>query len=166
MKKNTIYIIFNKNTRMPVCITDFIRGLVTDDSLYKEIEIEGEDVNLARYRWEGDFDTGKLLDLFVEKKAVVTEELIDKKYYEMFFRKYPLEKVIFKLIHSIDFKMYAMGEDGSMHHNEGYKMQVFLDKLLKKKAEEIESYKKSTDHIFETTEMQNQRIEEAFKTEG
>jgi hypothetical protein len=149
---STIYIYFNNQTRKPAFLSaEPINGSAL--SLVREIEIEGTEFNLARYRWEGDYDTGRLVDLFLEKKSIVTEDEIDKKYYGMFFRKYPLEEVLFNIIQHVEFRELTPG----------WEMQVFLQRLLSKKDSEIKTYQNSPNHVYETKEDMKKREAESFK---
>lgn len=156
MEKNKIYIVFNSNTRKPVFIVDSLEAIQnTGFTLIKEVEIEGKELNLARFKWDGDYDTGKFVDLFKEKRAVVTEQEIDNKYYGMFFRKYSFEEALFNIIEYSNFGKWR---------NPGNDMQEFLYKLFDKKKKEIEMYKGSPNHIYETKADQENRLEESFRT--
>jgi len=149
-----IYLLFNKNNQTLVSATDSIANFPRNTFLVKEIDTDTlepgmKSFNLARYRWEGDYETGKLVDLFAEKKSVVLEQEIDEKYYSLFFRKYNLEHIIFRLIQ----------ECFSTYHEE----KVFLLKLLEKKQKEIEFYKGSENHIYETIQEQEERVAKSFE---
>lgn len=152
--KNKIYLYFNTITRKLVFITDDPDPIKSAGfSLVKEIEIEGDEFNLARFRWDGTYDDGRLVDLFTEKTAIVTEDEIDKKYYGLFFRKYSLDQVLFNLINCVQF----------LPETDGYEMQKFLAALLSKKNLEIEKYKTSPNHIYETRDDEKKRIADSFK---
>lgn len=164
-----IYIAFNKETRKVTCLAgDMETFKFMKDPLIKEIEIEDNVFNIARFRWEGDYDTGQLIDLFKEKRAIVTEKEVDEKYYGLFFRKYTIEEILFNLIKYSDFrKTLEVVDDGRecyTRNNEAGYMQRFLDVLMKKKEKEIEMYKSSPNHIYETRNDQAERIKDSFKT--
>jgi hypothetical protein len=167
MEKSKIYIVFNSTTRKPVFIVDSLEAIQnTGFTLIKEVEIEGNEINLARFKWIGDYDTGKFTDLFLEKKAIVTEEEVDNKYYGMFFRKYSMEEAVFNLIKHAEFRHTSEiidGKDYFTDNNEGGYMKRFLESLLKKKEKEIQTYKNSPNHIYETKADQEKRLEESFK---
>lgn len=156
MDKNKVYIIFNSKTRLPLFFVESLEFINTSHfNLYKEIEVEGNEINLARFKWDGDYDTGRFVDLFKEKKAVVTEQEIENKYYGMFFRKYSVEEALFNLIQTL----YKT----SSEFKEGVEMQEFLKALLEKKHKEIEMYKNSPNYIYETRQDQDKRMAESFK---
>jgi hypothetical protein len=152
-----IFLLFNKNNQTLVSATDNITNFPTNIFLIKEIDTETlesnmERFNLARYRWEGDFETGKLIDLFKERKTIVTEQEIDEKYYGLFFRKYNIEHALFHIINNTPF-----------HTEDGKQMQTFLTKLLSRKVAEIEFYKGSENHIYESIKDQEERITKSFE---
>jgi hypothetical protein len=154
--------VFNKNTKALVTISDDRSLFQHGNFLIKEFKLsdlglENSEFNLARFRWEGDYETGKLIDLFKEKQAVVSEDEIDKKYYGIFFRKYPFEEVVFNVIKKIG------SVDGFSVGEEFDKMRGFLISILNKKEKEKAFYKNSKNHIFETKEQEEQKTEQAFK---
>lgn len=149
-----IYLLFNKNNHSLVSATDNITNFPRNTFLVKEIDTDTlepgmKTFNLARYRWEGDYETGKLVDLFAEKKSVVLEQEIDEKYYNLFFRKYNLEHVLFRLIQD------CLSPE--------FEERRFLMKLLEKKQKEIEFYKGSENHIYETVQEQEERVAKSFE---
>lgn len=136
---------------MLVSMTDDIANIPTANFLVKEVDTEelgipvDEKFNLARYQWHGDYDSGKIVDLFAEKKAIVTEQEINQKYYEIFFRKFRIEDIIFALL------------------SDDYSVQKeFLLKLMDKKKKEIDFYSFSANHIYESLADQEKRINQTF----
>lgn len=122
--------------------------LNTGNVLVKEIEIDDDQMNLARFRYEGDYDDGKLIDLFAEKKSIVTEEEIDQKYDNLLYRKYSQSDIVL-----------------SMHSNDVLAEQIkeWMNKLWQKKQKEIDMYKNSNMYIYESRELQKKRQEEILK---
>ncbi len=150
-----IYILFNKKTQKLISYTTDISLIPKDIFLIKEIllsdyDIKDNEFNLARYRWEGDFDSGKIVDFVSERKAIVSEEDVDRKYYELFFRKYSLETVLLELVRSMD---------------SSHPMSGFLRALDAKKRKEIEFFQSSPNHIYETRANIQQRLKEAFSVD-
>ena len=122
--------------------------LNTGNVLVKEIEIDDDQMNLARFRYEGDYDDSKLIDLFAEKKSIVTEEEIDQKYDNLLYRKYSQSDIVL-----------------SMHSNDVLAEQIkeWMNKLWQKKQKEIDMYKNSNMYIYESRELQKKRQEEILK---
>ena len=149
----SIFLIFNKTTGKLVTMAnspDTFQNLA--NLLIKEVNIadlglENGEFNLARFRWDGDYETGTLVDLFKEKKAVVDQDDIDRKYYELFFRKFPIEEVIFRLVKNL---------------GDGDPMRGFLMKLLIKKADELQFYRNSPNHILQGEDEKIARLTETF----
>lgn len=158
----SVYFIFNRDTKALVTVSADAEIFTNGNFLIKKIklsdhDLDGGEFNLARFRWEGDYDTGKLIDLFKEKKAVVTEEEIDRKYYSIFFRKYSVEDTLFNIIIRTD---SAGGANASQNFHD---MRIFLINILDKKQKEIEFYKNSPNHIYESRDEQRKKIEQGFK---
>jgi hypothetical protein len=143
-----MYAIFNKTTFLPIGFTDDISQF-PKDALTRELDLGNEDFNLARYRWEGDYQTGRLVDLFQEKKSIVTEKEMDDKFNAVVFRKYTMEDILFALLDDDDTQLKEM--------------RVFFNRLKKKKLADIAMYKSSEYHIYETLDTQRKREEESFK---
>lgn len=129
-----------------------------DNFLVKEIALDSLGIkdgvfNLARYRWEGDFETGSLVDLFTENKSVVVVEDVEEKYKQLFFRKYPLDQCIFEILKYMKSKEMGITD---------FPMLKFYEALQTKKQKEIEFYSGSKNHIVETAEDIENRIDRAF----
>ena len=156
-----LYSLFNTQTRQFVCFTfdiDSFPPAIRNNMLikkhsFKELGINDEEINIQRFRWIGDYDSGRLADIVLEKKAVVTEQEIDEKYDALFFDKYDLKTVLYELVLNADMKT-----------ENGKKMQTHLEKILKKKKDDIEFFKNSDLHIWETREDVKKRKKDAFKT--
>jgi len=156
-----LYSLFNTQTRQFVCFTFDIdsfplairNNMLIKKHSFKELGINDEEINIQRFRWIGDYDTGRLADIVLEKKAVVTEQEIDEKYDALFFDKYDLKTVLYELVLNADMKT-----------ENGKKMQTHLEKILKKKKDDIEFFKNSDLHIWETREDVKKRKKDAFKT--
>lgn len=97
---------------------------------FKELGINDEEINIQRFRWIGDYDSGRLADIVLEKKAIVTEAEIDEKYDSIFLSRYDLKTMLYELILNTDMKTES-----------GKKMQAHLTKTLKKKNDDIEFLK-------------------------
>ena len=156
----TLYSLFNNQTRKFVCFTFDInsfpetvrKNMLIKEHSFKELGINDEEINISRFRWIGDYDSGKLSDIVLEKKAVVTESEIDEKYDAMFFNKFDLKTVFYELVLNADMKS-----------EKGKQIQNYLSKILKKKSEDIEFFKNSDLHIWETNEDAEKRTRDAFK---
>lgn len=161
MEEFKLYSLFNTQTRQFVCFTfdvdsfpPVIRNtMLIKEHSFKELGINDEEINIQRFRWVGDYDTGRLVDIVLEKKAVVTEQEIDEKYDALFFDKYSVKTILYELVLNSDMKT-----------EEGKKMQNHLNKILKKKNSDIEYFKNSDLHIWETREDAKKRKKDAFKT--
>jgi hypothetical protein len=119
---------------------------------FKELGINDEEINIQRFRWIGDYDSGRLADIVLEKKAIVTEAEIDEKYDSIFLSRYDLKTMLYELILNADMKTES-----------GKKMQNHLSKTLKKKNDDIEFFKNSDLHIWETNADVEKRKRDAFK---
>ena len=160
MSKTVIYALFNpKNREFTAWMNDLslMPATVLETLLFKEINLEDYGVtdamfNPERYRWIGNYDTGKFTDLLADNKAVVTETEVNEKYDSIFFRKYPIKDILYILIDQVQ-----------MVNKEGLEMQNFLRKMLTRKEKDIEYYKTSGVHIYETEEDQKNREKKAFE---
>jgi hypothetical protein len=120
----------------------------TEHFWIKTFEVDDQTINLARWRYDGDYESGQLIDLISTKKAVVSEEAVDQKYREIFFRKYDLETLLFSLL----------DDDQALQE-----IRDFRSKLLTKKQKEIDMYRTSDYYIYETVEDQKNRENQTFK---
>ncbi len=157
----TLYILFNSKTRQLACFTfdisvfpeQIVNHMLIKSYSFKELGITDDSINLNRFKWLGDFDSGSLVDIVKEKKAIVTEKEIVDKYHNMISSKYSLEFILHQLILNSDMKT-----------DEGVQMQIFVDKVLKKKKSDIEYFKNSPLHIWEAANENEHRRDDAFKT--
>lgn len=155
-----IYILFNSKTRQLTCFTfdisvfpkQILDNMLIKEYTFRELGINDENINLNRFKWMGDYDTGSLVDVVKEKKAVVTEKEIVDKYHGMINSRYSLETIIHQLILNADMKT-----------QEGVDMQVFVDKVLKRKKSDIEYFKNSPLHIWESGDHDANKREDAFR---
>lgn len=155
-----IYALFNKKTRQLTCFTFdlssfphiLLDSMLIREYTFSELGINDNEINLTRFKWIGDYDTGRLVDIVTEKKAVVTEREIDEKYSTMFWSKYSLQEVVFELL-----------LNSTMSSETGKAMQAFLEKVQNKKHKDKEFFKSSPIHIWETDETIKQRQKDAFK---
>ena len=153
-----VFLLFNKTTKHFISYCESLENIPTDNFLVKEIPLESLGIkdgvfNLARYRWEGDYDTGELIDLFAKNKSVVMVEDVEKKYTQLFFRKYPLEQCLFEMMNILSDRSYV----------DEYPMLKFFKALRNKKSKELEFFKESDNHILESAEDVKKHIDEAFK---
>jgi hypothetical protein len=155
-----LYSLFNTQTRQFVCFTFDIESfppairntMLIKKHSFKELGINDEEINIQRFRWIGDYDSGRLADIVLEKKAVVTESEIDEKYDALFFDKYDLKTILYELVLNADMKS-----------ENGKKMQIHLQKIINKKISDIEFFKNSPLHIWETREDSKKRKDNAFR---
>lgn len=153
---NKIYVIFNNETRLCMFILpDDALIRMNPNLLYKEIDLDESEFNLSRYKWEGTYDNGKIVDTFINNTAVVTEEEVDAKYREFLLRKYPLDRILCKIVLNMDFSETDEEFNG---------MKKFIGNLDNKRAKEIDFYQKSPVHKFETWDDIFNREKQLFKT--
>ena len=160
MNEFKLYSIFNIQTRQFVCFTFDIdsfpeairKTMLIKEHSFKELGINDEEINIQRFRWIGDYDSGRLADIVLEKKAIVTEKEIDEKYDSIFLNKYDLKTMLYELILNADMKT-----------EKGKQIQQHLVKVLKKKSDDIEFFKNSDLHIWETNADVEKRKKDAFK---
>ena len=158
---HTLYALFNAKTRQLVSFTFDLSGFpqaLRDTFLIREYSFESlglpdENINLARFKWIGDYDEGRLVDIVMEKKAVVTEKEITDKYNGIFYSRYKLEEVLYEII--INLKMETV---------KGKEMQTFVDRLLQKRQSDLEYFQNSDLHIFESDALIAKRQRDAFAT--
>ena len=156
----TLYILFNSKTRQLSCFTfditlfpeQILSNMLIKSYTFKQLGINDDTINLNRFKWIGDYDSGSLVDIVKEKKAIVTEREIVDKYHNMINSQYSLEFILHQLILNADMKT-----------EQGVQMQIFVDKVLKKKNSDIEYFKNSPLHIWETESDNVYRREDAFK---
>lgn len=157
-----VYLLFNKYTKKFISFLTDVDLLPKENFLIKEYTLEelgitGGSFNLARFRWEGDWETGHLIDMFAEKKAIVTEEEVDLKYNGILFRKYNLEKLLFLILD----KLTKLPEDSA--DSEDWKtFSLFFKRLMQKKNWEIKYFKESENHFFDSKEQMNKDLLESF----
>lgn len=161
-EQHTLYALFNSTTRKLTTFTfdisvfpeSILKNILVKSFLFSELGITDGKINLNRFRWEGDYDSGKLVDVVTEKKAIVTEKEVDVKYSSIFFGKYnyDLDSILFEIILNTEMKT-----------EKGKAMKTFLETLLSKKQKDIDFYKSSDLHIFETREEMKTRQDDAFK---
>lgn len=159
----TLYALFNPVSRKFTTFTfdisvfpkTLLERMLIKSFSFSELGLTDERINLTRFKWEGDYDTGRLMDIVSEKKSVVTEQEVNTKYSSIFFAKYKysLDSILYEIILNLDMKT-----------ERGKEMQEFLKDLLAKKEKDIEFYKKSDLHIYETYEDAAKRQSEAFQT--
>jgi hypothetical protein len=154
-----VYLLFNKKNQQFMSYCESLDNIPIDNFLVKEISLESLGIkdgvfNLARYRWEGDFETGSLVDLFAENKSVVILDDVDKKYNQLFFRKYPLEQCVFEILKYLKTKEIGIYD---------FPMLKFFVALEDKKQKEIDFYKESKNHILETSNDISKRIDRSFE---
>jgi hypothetical protein len=155
-----LYVLFNSKTKKITSFTFDISVFpkaILDNLLYKEysfkkLGITDENINLNRFKWIGDYETGRLVDIVSEKKAIVTENELEEKYESLFNHKYNTKDIIYELILNCDMKT-----------ENGINMQNFLKKLLDRKKNDIEYFKNSDIHIWETREETQNQLYDAFK---
>lgn len=154
-----IYALFNNKTRQLTCFATDVdqfpeslrKNLLIKEFKLKDLGFSGDEINLARFKWEGDYDTGRLIDIVTEKKAVVSETEVNAKFFDMFWSRYNIYDVIQELILNQDMKTES-----------GKSMKTFLEKVLQKKKTDVEFYKSSPLHIWESEETIKNRGKNAF----
>ncbi len=160
MEKTVIYALFNNaNREFTAWMTDIsaLPETIRNNMLIQEINLDEYGVtdamfNPERYKWQGNYDTGRFVDLLADNKAIVTEEEVEEKYDGLFFRKYSIKDILYQLLVNAD-----------MQTPTGLEMQQFFYKLLTRKENDVNYYKTSGVHIYETKEEQLNRQKNAFQ---
>jgi uncharacterized LabA/DUF88 family protein len=155
-----IYILFNKvSKQMTAFMTDVSqipeqirKSLLIKEFKLKDLGFDDDEINLTRFKWEGDYDTGRLIDIVKEKKAIVTEKETNERFHDMFWKRYNIYEVLQELI--INTPMIT---------EKGQNMQDFLKKVLQKKEADVKFYQNSPLHIWESEEETVKRQKDAFK---
>lgn len=141
--------IFNKkNKKLVAFLSDDQKENFPVEAFYHK-EFDVKDNNLERYKLIGDYDDCQLIDLFENKKAVVTEQEVDQTYRELFFRKYKPEQILFALLDDDELLV---------------EIRKFRKTIVHKRQSAIDFYKNSSYHIYETTEQQINREKQIFET--
>jgi hypothetical protein len=160
MNNFKIYALFNKATKKLVSFTfdispfpeNILNTLLIREYSFEELGLTDENINLNRFKWIGDYEDGKLIDIVKEKKSIVTEKEINERYSNLFYEKFKFEEVLYELILNSDMKT-----------EKGKSIQKFLEKLLTRKHNDVEYYKSSDLHIWESEEDVKKRQIDAFK---
>jgi len=161
MEEYKIYALFNNKTRQLTCFTTDIsqfpesirKTLLIREFKLKDLGFDDNEIVLSRFKWIGDYDTGRLADIINENKSVVTEKEIDQKFHTMFWARYNSTEVLYEILLNSDMKT-----------DKGREMKGFLEKVLTKKKTDIDFYKNSPLHIWETNEDIRVREKNAFKS--
>lgn len=128
------------------------KNLLIKEYLLTDLGINSDEINISRFKWEGDYDSGRLVDIVKENRTIVTEQEINTKFDSMFYEKYPPLDIIKEILLSVQ-----------LNTPKGRDIQIFLEKVLTKKLAAIEFYKASPNHIWETKEKAREREKNAFK---
>jgi len=160
MDKTIIYALFNNKSRQFTAWMTDISSLpenLKKTMLLREVVLEDHGIidavfNPERYQWQGDYDTGKFTDLLADNKAIVTEKEVNEKYDALFFRKYEIKDIIFELI-----------QNAVMITPKGKEIQDFFNILLQRKKDDVEYYKASDVHLYQTEEDLIRREKLAFQ---
>jgi hypothetical protein len=155
-----IYCLFNSKSNQFTCFVTSIdqfpeqirKNLLIKEYKLKDLGIPDNMINLARFKWIGDYETGRLVDIVTEKKAIVTEKEINEKLNQKFWTTYEFYDVIHELIMNI-----------KMTTDKGIEIQNFLSKLLTKRTDDINFYKNSDLHIWESISETIKREKDSFK---
>lgn len=156
-----IHGLFNSTTKQFVAwLTDLtpfpnsiLKNMLIKTINLKDLGIEDNSIDLVRFKWIGDYDTGRLADTIGEKLTIVTEKEINQKYNKFFFEKYKIEDILYQLV-----------LNSQMSTEKGIEMQNFLKKALQRKENEVNFYTNSQFHIYETEEETIKKEQDAFKS--
>lgn len=159
MSDYNLYVLFNKKTKQVVSFTFDLSVFpqnVLDNFLIKtvpfeQLGIKDNTINIARFKWIGDYDTGMVVDVFDQNITIVSEKEIDNKYKNLFYNKFSLDDIIFEIILNLD-----------MTTQKGKNIKLFLQKTLDRKEKEKDFYKNSKSHIWEDREQVEERHKKAF----
>lgn len=159
MNDYKLYILFNKSNKQLVSFTfdisvfpqTVINNFLIKEIPFEHLNIKDNNINLARFKWIGDYDSGRIVDVFDENITVVSEKDVDKKYKNLFYKKFNIDEILIELILNCDMKT-----------DKGKKIQIFSKKVLEKKEKEKNFYKNSKNHVWESIEQIEQRQKKAF----
>lgn len=157
---NYLYAIFNKKTKQLTCFTfdlDQFPEEIRSSLIYKrfsfsELGLDGDEINLYRFKWIGDAHTGRLVDTVKEEKAIVSEKELFEKYDNLLWLKYAPKEIIKELVLNMEMKT-----------ENGINMQKFFKKVLAKHADDVNFFKNSDKHIWESITQEENREKDAFK---
>lgn len=152
-----IYFLFNNKTQANIGFS-LDPKILTGDVLWRRVKIP-KDENIFNIKWEGDYSNGKFVRIS-ETNAVVTEMDLEEKFYDRLFRKYGIESIIKILF--LQLLEWDYPEDSMLP--EFNQMLKFFAKNHKKFEQEIEHFKKSDAHEYQSKEDINQAITQQFKT--
>lgn len=159
MSEFKLYILFNKTNKQVVSFTfdlsvfppQVIDNFLVKEMSFDELGIKDNTINISRFRWIGDYETGRVVDIFDENLTIVSEKEVDNKYKGIFYKKYTLDEILFELILNSDMKT-----------EKGRNIQEFLEKTLSKREKEKNFYKNSKSHIWENKDQIEERQKKAF----
>lgn len=117
--------------------------------LIKEIELDSESFNLARYVWDGDYDSGQLVDLNLGP-AIVLETDVEFKNYDIFARR-------------LNIDVYALEKICKMTFDEFQNFIVMRNKINDKIEKEKIFFKNSRIHKFVPREDVRKVLEKTLK---
>lgn len=134
--------------------------IVNSNLLIKEIRSE-QPINMQSVTWIGDYDTGRMVDLVVEQKSIVTESSLTEQKYSVLFRSYPpiaiLESVVQQIAALAHIHQVPLTPDMA-------KITELLNKLNAKFVKDVAFYSTSPDHIFVTSDQERSQAANAFAT--
>lgn len=159
MNEYKLYVLFNKLTKQVVSFTfdlsvfpeAVINNFLIKEISFEELGIKDNTINISRFKWIGDYETGRVVDVFDENLTIVSEKDVENKYKSLFYKKYNFDEILFELILNCD-----------MTTQKGKSIKSFLQKTLDRKEKEKDFYKNSKSHIWETAEQIEERQKKAF----
>jgi hypothetical protein len=157
-----LYALFNPTNKQWIGWS-FSPSVANSELLIKEVRC-GEAVNLQSLKWEGDYDTGKLVDLTLEQRADVRESALIETKYSVLFRAYPPLEILETLIQQI----------AELVHRGVIPQKDITDKMLglisihgkvnAKLAKDITHFQQSPHHNFISLQQEKTALNNAFAT--
>lgn len=124
-------------------------ALKNSNLLIKEIELDTESFNSARWVWRGNYDEGELIDLNADK-AIVLETDVDFKNYDIMARKSNLDVYMCQRICQMSFEEFQQ-------------FTVLRNQILEKIRKEKEFFQSSPHHKYVPREAVRESLHKSFK---
>lgn len=152
-----IYFLFNKETQENIGFSMDPKS-ITGGILWRKVKLP-ESENLRNIKWEGNYGSGKFVRVS-DTNAVVTEYDVMEKFYDRLFRKFSIEEMV--RIMMAQFIYMEIPEEKKT--SEFKQLLTFFSKNVSKLNAEIQHFKDSPDHDFESKEQIARKIDRQFKS--
>lgn len=165
--QNQLWVIFNKTNKLPIGFSLDSNITQGQDILYKVVTSD-QPFNIAALRWEGDYDTGHLIDSSQpnqQTKHIVSEQQILKTFRDRVFRRYAPTDILLTFLDQLSI-LIAKAPQVTPHITPQCKeMLAFYDKCSQKLSKDLAFFEQSPDHEFVTIEQSQQQFDQRFASE-